>query len=449
MHATVRNGRFGQRLRLSGSSALALSTVLTNLVRIVSTMVLSRLLSPAVYGITGMIVSIFYVINMLSDVGFQAYIVRHHRGDEPDFLNSVWTIHASRGLVLTLVAALLSWPLSLLLAKPELAAPLAVASLVFLIDGQASLNQFRALRDGAVRRFALMDLLVVVGQVIAAIILAFFIRNVWAIVGSMLVASLVRVSVSYALFPGNRRRFRPDREVASDLWRFSRMIAASSALTLVITQVDKLAMSRILPLSQFGTYVIASTLAAAPTAFAYNYASGIVFPAVAAAWRAGGSISDAYYRCWGRFFYFYAFCGGGLIGGADLLIRFLYDPRYLPAIRYLQILAIGTAMTMLTRTMQESLVASGHTRATFEQNVVRLVWLIGGGAIALLRSDPIIFVLTIGLIEIPAYGYAVWRMHRLGLIRWARELSIPLTIAAGFGIGGAFSLGGRLFLPNL
>jgi O-antigen/teichoic acid export membrane protein len=412
-------------------------------------MVLSRLLSPAVYGITGMIVSIFYVINMLSDVGFQAYIVRHHRGEEPDFLNAVWTIHASRGAVLTLVAALLSWPLSLALAKPELTAPLAVASLVFLIDGQASLNQFRALRDGGVRRFALMDLLIVFGQVIAAIILALFFRNVWAIVGSMLVASVVRVWVSYALFPGNPRRFRHDREIAGDLWRFSRLIAASSALTLVITQVDKLAMSRILPLSQFGTYVIASTLAVAPTAFAYNYASGIVFPAVASAWRAGGSISDAYYRCWGRFFYFYAFCGGGLIGGADLLIRLLYDPRYLPAIRYLTILAIGTAMTMLTRAMQDSLVASGHTRATFEQNVVRLVWLVSGGAFALVRNDPMIFVLTIGLIELPAYAYGAWQMQRLDFIRWGRELTLPLTIAAGLGVGAAASYFGRIFLPNV
>src|SRR4051812_48930417 len=99
MHEIVSSRRFTQRLRLSGSSALALSTVVTNLVRIVSTLVLSRLLSPSVYGITGMIVSIFYVINMLSDVGFQAYIVRHHRGEEPDFLNAVWTIHASRGAV--------------------------------------------------------------------------------------------------------------------------------------------------------------------------------------------------------------------------------------------------------------------------------------------------------------------------------------------------------------
>ena len=448
MLATLRGGRLAQRLRISGSSALALSTVLQNGVRIISTMVLTRLLSPDVYGLTGMIMSVFFVINMLSDVGFQAYIVRHHRSNDPDFLSAVWTIHAVRGVVLTIIAMLLAWPVSQLLARPELAGPLAVSSLIFAIDGQASLHQFRALRDGRVQRTALLSLCVGVSQTVAAILLAFFTRNIWAIVGSMLIASMVRVWMSRTLFPGGHI-YRRDRDVASDLWRFSRVIAASSALTLVITQVDKLALSRILPLSQFGTYVIASTLAAVPTGFVAGYSNGIVYPTVAAAWREGRPIKDTYYRCWGRFFYLYALAAGGLIGGADLLIRFLYDPRYLPAAFYLMILAIGTALFMLTSSMEAMLVGCGRTRTGLEANVVRLIWLIGGGLLALVRNEPIFLVLTIGLIEIPAYVYVASRMQRLHLISWTRELTVPLTIAAGVCVGGALSYAGRILLPNL
>src|SRR3954447_16991384 len=101
MHGSLTRGNLRRRLRVSGSQALALSVVVSNAIRIVSTMLLTRLLSPEVYGITGMILAVFFVINMLSDVGFQAYIVRHERSDEPNFLNAVWTIHASRGLMLT------------------------------------------------------------------------------------------------------------------------------------------------------------------------------------------------------------------------------------------------------------------------------------------------------------------------------------------------------------
>ena len=272
----------------------SLSTIIINLLRIVSTMCLTRLLAPEVYGISGMIMSIFFAVNMLTDIGLQAYVVRHERSDDRDFLDSVFTIHAMRGVGLAVIAMLLSWPLSQLLAKPQLFAPLLVSSLVFVFDGQVSLHQFRGLREGKVQRFAMIELITGVTQIVVAIAFAFVLRNVWAIVGSMLVASALRAWSTYALFPGGRHRFRRDRTVAADLWRFSRVIAISSALTLLVGQFDKLALARILPLNKFGIYVLAGSLASAPVGFAFSYASTIVYPTLAGAWREGSSIAEAY-----------------------------------------------------------------------------------------------------------------------------------------------------------
>ncbi len=183
-----------QRIRLTGTSALALSTVTTNLVRLVSTVVLTRLLAPEVYGITGIIMSVFYTINMITDIGLQAYVVRHARSEEDSFLDAVYTMHAARGVGL---GPSRRWHphgrFRFLLGKPEIVAPLAVASLVFAIDGQVSLHQFRALRAGAVQRFAMIDLIAGVTQTFAAIALAFVFRNVWAIVASLFVARRSRV----------------------------------------------------------------------------------------------------------------------------------------------------------------------------------------------------------------------------------------------------------------
>jgi lipopolysaccharide exporter len=437
------------RLSLSGSSALALSTVGTNVVRIVSTMILTRLLAPEVYGIVGVITSIFYTLQMLTDFGLQAYVVRHPKTDEQNFLDSVFTIHAIRGVALAGLSMLLAWPLSRIMAKPELFAPLVVSSLFFVIDGQVSLHQFRALRDGKVKRFSIMELVTNLAQSAATIVLAFFLRNVWAIIVSMLIGSSVRAWLTYALFPGQRHRFRPDRAVSADLWRFSRVVAASSALTLIIGQVDKLALGRILPLSQFGIYVLAGTLAAAPTAFAFNYAATIVYPTVAAAFREGRSVAEAYYGCWARFFYLYAFGAGGLIGVADLLVRFLYDPRYVPVAHYLSILAVSTALTMVNRSMENVQVAMGRPRIGVEMNLTRLFWLVGGGILAMYRSSPLTFVLTMGLVEVPAYAFGVWRMAGNRITRWPRELSLLLTILAGVAVGGAGSYLGRILFPNL
>ena len=56
---------------------------------------------------------------------------------------------------------------------------------------------------------------------------------------------------------------------------------------------------------------------------------------------------------------------------------------------------------------------------------------------------------TIGLIEIPAYCYAAWKMRQLHFIRWGRELSLAATVLAGLGLGCAATFFGRLLFPNL
>lgn len=437
------------RLPISRSTALALSTVGGNLVRIIGTMVLTRLLAPEIYGVVGVIISILYTLQMLTDFGLQAYVVRHPDGNDQNFLDSVYTIHALRGVALAGLAMLLAWPLSIILAKPELCAPLVVASLVFVIDGQASLHQYRALRDGKVQRFSLIELVTNLTQTAVTIVLAFFLRNIWAIILSMLIASCVRVWSTYTLFPGQRHRLRRDRAVSADLWTFSRVIATSSALTLIIGQIDKLALGRIMPLNQFGTYILASSLAMTPTAFASNYTSAIVYPTVVAAVRNGSSVAEAYYKCWRRFFYLYAFGAGGLIGVADLLVRFLYDPRYVLVAHFLEVLAVSTTLAMVNRSMESVQVAMGRPRMAVEMNLTRLIWLIGGGIVAIYQSSPWTFVLTLGLVEVPAYVFGVWRLAANRIINWPREVSLMLTILAGAAVGGAGSYVGRVLFPNL
>lgn len=437
------------KVRLSGSAALALSTVATNMVRLVSTMCLTRLLSPDVYGIVGIILSVFYMVNMMTDIGLQSYVVRHEHGDDSNFLDAVFSIHAVRGLVLAGIAMLLAWPISFIMSKPQLFAPLAVSSLIFMIDGQVSLNQFRALREGKVQRFAMLDLITGVSQTVAGIVLAFLLRNVWAIVGSMLVASSVRTWCTYALFPGGRHRFRRDRAVAADLWSFSRVVALSSSLMLLVGQFDKLALGRLLPLDKFGLYVLAASLASLPTVFAVNYASTITYPVVASAWREGWSIAEAYYSSWKRFFYLYAFAGGGLIGAADLVVRILYDPRYEPVSRYLSILAVSTALRLATAAVEKLEVAKGRPRISVEMNVIRLSWLTIGALFGLANGNSLLLVITIGLVEVPAYLYGVWRLARTHVIRWTRELALIALIAMGVAVGSLASYLGRAALPHV
>jgi len=436
--------------RLSTPSAiLIVTTVGGNMLRIVNTMILTRLLSPGDFGLAGMILSVFFVVQMITDIGFYAFVVRHERGDEPHFLNAVWTLHLTRGVINSVGVMLLSVPIAHLLGKPQLAPLLAVASLTLAIDGTASLTLFTSVRQGLVRRLSMVEIGAQLTQFVIGIAAAAYFRSVWAIITAMLAGSIFKSIASYTVFPDARRRPTLDLAVGSELWKFSRAIAASSMLTLALAQVDKLVLARLFSLVEFGTYVIASNLALAPTALGAIYVARIFYPQVSRAWREDPtSMRSAYYNSRGIVFFGYLICAGGLIGGAPLLIRVLYDPRYAGASIYLQMLAIASAMSILTRSIQEGLVATGRTRMTLLMNVARIAWLAIAGPIGFLQFGALGLVGTLALIEVPAYLYGLWVIRGMGFLSVRRELLSLALIAGGAAVGTAVSMTAAYLFPQ-
>ena len=436
-----RVGSLVSRRRLTGPSATLLgTTVVMNVLRIGNTMILTRFLSPSDYGLIGIVTSIFFVIVMLTDTGAQLFVVRHERGLEPEFLDTVWTVHLLRGIGNALVMMAIAIPLALFLGKAALAPLLVVAAISLAIDGAASLSLLTAVRLKMVRKLSLVDFAAFVTQLVVGLIAAWYLRNVWSIIIAIMVQSLTRTLASYVIFPHARRRFRFDRAVAGELWRFSRTIAASSTLTLIMSQVDRLVLARLFTLPQFGVYSIAGSLAVAPTLVAGLYSTRIMYPSLAEAHRtAPERLRQTYHALRGLVFYGYLLSAGGLIGSAPLLVRILYDPRYEGAAFYLRLLAVTTAMIMLTRPMNDLLVAAGNVRATLDTNVVRIGWLLAAAVAGYLAIGPIGVVLALASIELPAYLFLALRLSQRGIYSVWQDLRAFATIGAGVAIGAAGS----------
>ena len=250
---------------------LALTTVGTTLIRVVSSIVLTRLLTPSVYGLVGIITSLFFVVMMLTDLGFESFIIRHPNSDDARFRNVLWTIHVFRGAALAAIGILAAPLVAAALQKPELALPLAVASVTLAINGLASFSLITTLRTGGAAKLTLLDFALNALQTVLCIALAVWLRNVWAVVAAMIVYSALRTLCSYLLFPDAGHRFTRDRHVYAQFLAWSKIVLASSFLTLVITQSDKLVLARLLSLQQYGLYAIALNIVSVPVGFVGTY----------------------------------------------------------------------------------------------------------------------------------------------------------------------------------
>jgi lipopolysaccharide exporter len=426
-------------LSTTRTGVVGLTTGGSLLVRTVSSVLLTRILTPQDFGIVGIIGAVFYALTMLTDLGFQSFVVRHERGDERHFRDVIWTIHAGRGAALALIAALASPIVAWGLGKPIVALPLAVASFSFFLNGVASLSLMTALRHDGARKLSLFDFVLQVFLTIASILLALWWRNAWSMIVAMLLQGVLRVILSYTLFPNSRQTPARDPALSREFLVFSRVILVTSAITLVILQTDKLVLARLFTLGQFGLYAIALNLASAPGSFADAYITRVVFPIYAQVWRAAPSaIAGVYYRVRRPASLLYALGCGGLIGGAHLLIGILYDPRYAVAATWLSLLTISIALRLPNFAAAQLMIATGQMKQTLHANIVRLIWLVIAMPLGFLQFGPIGVVASVGLIEVPAMVYSWVVLRRAGVLDMREELLflavLAIAAAAAFGI---------------
>lgn len=421
-YSGVSPSRFLSLLRRP-TSVLAVTMVANILLRTVSTIVLTRLLAPSVFGLAGIITSFMFTIVMLTDLGFQAFVVRHQRGDEAHFRNVIWTVHAVRGVALAALAFVCAPLVGTALQKPEIVLPLAIACLQLGIDGFASIAIMAALRSNGANKLSLLDLGLTFFQMTVCIALAVWLRNIWAIVYAGLASSVLRTILSYAIFPNSRQRPANDRGIRREFFVFSQVVMGSSFLTLMLSQSDKFFLARVFTLEEFGLYAIAVNLALVPASFVSTYISRIAYPAYAKIWATSPEhIASAFYTVRHKVSILFALGSGALIGAAPLVIRLLYDPRYEGAAVFLAILALGSALRLPTVNTTDFMTAIGKIKFTLYVNLVRVAWLAVMGPIGYILAGGLGVVIAVGTLEVPALLSCWYILHIQKVLNLRKEL---------------------------
>ncbi|GAA3707633.1 hypothetical protein GCM10022268_16260 [Sphingomonas cynarae] len=420
----------------SDTSVVVGVMLLQNVLRIVSSVILTRLLNAEAFAIVGIITSVMVTFALISDVGIIAFIVRHEKGIDRDFRDEVWTLKLVRGIALSILVAILAGPIAQFMEKPELQWPIAVAGLTSLIDGLGSMAPFNALRARRVKMMSSIDVGSQIVGLVISIICALIFRSFWAIILSTLLGQLLSVGVSYWLYPDSSQRFRFSKARAAELWQFSRFITGSTMLTLLITQGDKLVLARAFPLDMMGIYIIAAGLAVAPIGLVTAYAGRVLYPLYAEIFRESPeALRTKFYSVRMPQTLFYMFAAGGFIGCAHLVITLLYDPRYAGAAMYLQILSISTFFAAGNYAANEVMIAIGNTRFTFVTNLARLGYLAIVGWIAWSQLGPVGIVWAVGTVEFAAQVIAWIALRRHGFLNVSRELLFILVGLTGIAIG--------------
>src|SRR5262249_58146491 len=131
--------KYSNLLLLRGSAWTIGAFGLSQGLRLVTNVVLARLLAPELFGIMVIVNSARIGLELISDVGIGQNIVHNPDAENPDFYNTAWTLQLIRAAGLWMIFAAASIPLAHFYNTPILASVLPVAGLFFILSALQSM----------------------------------------------------------------------------------------------------------------------------------------------------------------------------------------------------------------------------------------------------------------------------------------------------------------------
>ena len=428
------------RAKATGNAGVLFgSTLTTAVLRFASNIVIARLLTPADFGVMIVVTSIATTLMFLSEMGIGPFTVRTQNGATPRALDTQWTVAVIRGALIALVMVASAPLAATAFDDPRLTDAIRVSAIAFFAFECRSMSLLVAQREQNERKNALVRLGVFVAQLPFLLGFAWWLRDYWAFVYALIVMNVFTTAATFLFYP-QRHRFLLDREVLIELWRFSRVIAATSAVGIVIIQFDRYFIAAVADEVVLGLFAVALTFGRTIEDMIGRYARSVYMPIVAASLRQGpGRVRTYYGPLRVTRPALVALCCAGITAG-PAFIEVVFPPAYVGAGAFLSLLSLRAALEAIARPNDAYLIADGGQSRVFAGEVARLVWTVAAATLAYFAFGLYAFVLAVCLRELPSIAIQTHGLIRRGVFSLRNEASVPLAALAGLACGQAASL---------
>jgi len=428
-----------KKLKINASLWVSVGHVFSQILRLGSNLILTRLLVPEVFGLMAIVNIILMGLAMLSDVGIGQSIIRHKDKGNSVFFNTAWTIQVVRGGALWLVCLTISFFLWLsqkydlvsgdgVYSDPILPALISIVGFTAIIDGFLPSALFMNNRDLKMKRLTIIDLVTQLSSTTIVILWAWYSPTVWALVYGVLFGSVLKIFLLRKYLVGMKNKFAWDEKSIAEIFGFGKWIMLSSIVTFLALQGDRLLLGHYISVKDLGVYVIAFFMVTAVTQMFSALIHKVWFPVFCDIARSSKEeLENTYYRDKLKLDSFAFFIGGLLMAGGSSIVHTLYDTRYADAGWMLEILSIQIAFGTGAALGVSCLMAKGISKIGYTTMIARLI--------VLLISIPVSFktfglegvVWAVGLNFIIGLPIVYIGLAKEGLFRLKKEL-FPLPI---------------------
>ncbi|MCU0535031.1 MAG: oligosaccharide flippase family protein [Hydrococcus sp. Prado102] len=417
---------------------------LAQALRLGGNLILTRLLEPELFGLLALATTFLIGLNLFSDIGIGTSIIQNQRGDEPDFLNTAWTMQIIRGFGLWLCCVAIAFPLASFYEDSRLNWILPLLGLTAVFAGFNSTSFHTLSRQISIGKQILVEVGTQIVSLVVMIVWAWLSPTVWALIGGNLVGAILKMFLSYFLIPGYSNRLAWDKKAVWEIFSFGKWIFVSTAMTFLATQADRVIIGKLLSFKILGIYTIAITFALLPQQAIEQFSCRMILPIVAQ--LAYLPREELRAKILKKRKILLASVGAIAILFAsfgDLLVLQLYDERYAQAAWMLPILALGIWPYLLFDTSRQVLVAVGKPNYQAYGQFVKSIHVCLGLPIAYYFFGLPGLIIMVALNDIELYSisaYGLWR-ERLSCLRQDMQATLLLLIGLALVLAGRYWLG--------
>ena len=403
-----------KQLAVRGAAWTIASYGLSQVLRLGSNLILTRLLVPEMFGLMSLVYVFITALHLFSDVGIGTSLIQNKRGEEPDFLNTAWTLQVCRGVILWFCTLLLAWPIAHLYQQPQFLWLIPVVGLGTVISGFNSTSVFTLNRNMAFGQLAIFELSVQLIGIVVMIVWAWLSPTIWAIVMGSFASQILELVWTHYWNSGSPNRLIWNQEVVKEILSFGKWIFVSTALTFFAEQADRLILGKLLTLDVLGVYGVALNLADIPRSITLALSGKVMFPAITKLVDQPREILRAKILK-NRQPILIALAVGLtlLVSFGDVAIKILYDDRYIQAAWMLPILALGIWPRVLCNTgIESALFAIGKIQYPAFGQFLRFLWTSIGLWVGFSTAGLLGAIVAVALNDLGFYAaisYGLWR----------------------------------------
>ncbi|KOP23416.1 polysaccharide biosynthesis protein [Hapalosiphon sp. MRB220] len=402
-----------KKLAIRGAIWTILGFGSIQILRFGNNLILTRLLQPEFFGLMALVNTLRMGLELFSDIGVAQNIINNKRGDEPTFLNTIWTLQVIRGAVIWILGIILAFPIAHFYDDQRLLWLIPIVVFTSFLEGFNSTSLHTLHRQMKLGKLSIYELLFQVCYYSTLIFLVWLHPNIWSLSIAIVISGIYKLVSSYWLIPKYSNRFEWDKKAVKEILSFSKWMFIASTLMFAAEQTDRLVLAKLLSFEILGVYTVAYTLASIPRDVIRQLSFRVIFPAISQqSHLPRASLRQKILPQRRLILLASAIILAVLITVGDLVVSFLYDRRYAAATWMMPILCSGIWFSLLFYTTSPALLAIGKPLYSAQSNFARFGIIALGVPLAYQSFDVLGAIIVIAFSDLPLYIvnlYGLWR----------------------------------------